>query len=107
MDKRKHSRIVVQGMSIDVSDGMGCCSGEVRDISRLGMCLVDLAKRLGRDTAAYTVVASKEGQNFKFRVRQRWEKAGRLTKDMGVEINEVSEQWTEYVMSLESQQEEE
>ncbi len=107
MEKRKHSRIVVQGMSVDVSDGMGCCSGEVRDISRLGMCLVDLAKRLGRDTDAYTVVASKEGQNFKFRVRPRWEKAGRLSKDMGVEIHNASDQWTEYIMSLESGQEEE
>ena len=91
-------------MSIDVSDGIGCCSGEVRDISRLGMCLVDLAKRLGRDTDAYTVVASKEGRNFKFRVRSRWEVAGQLSKKMGVEINDVPSQWPEYVMSLESEQ---
>ncbi len=104
MDKRKHQRIIVHGMSIDVSDGIGCCSGEVQDISRFGMCLVDLAKRLGRDTGAYTVVASKEGRNFKFRVRPRWEKAGRLSKKMGVEINDVPSQWTEYVMSLESEQ---
>ena len=62
MEKRKHSRMVVQGMSVDVSDGMGCCSGEVQDDSRLGMCLVDLAKRLGRDADTCTVVASKEGE---------------------------------------------
>jgi len=95
---------MMDGMSIDVSDGIGCCSGEVRDISRLGMCLVDLAKRLGRDTDAYTVVASKEGRNFKFRVRPRWEVAGQLSKKMGVEINDVPSQWTDYVMSLESEQ---
>lgn len=81
-------------MRIDVSDGIGCCSGEVRDISRLGMCLVDLAKRVGRDTDAYTVVASKDGKHFKFRVRPRWQVAGQLNKKMGVEIHDVPTQRT-------------
>jgi len=104
MEKRKHPRIPAHGMSIDVSDGIGCCSGDVRDVSRVGLCLVDMAKRFGKNIDAYTVVASSGEKYFKFRVRPRWERAGRLSKRVGVEIEEAPWQWTEYVMSLEAQQ---
>ncbi len=92
----------IQGMHIDVSDGIGCCSGEVRDVSRLGMCVGGLAKRFGKNIDAYTIVASKEEKNFKFRVRPRWEVTGWLYKKVGVEIYEVPWQWTEYILSLEA-----
>ena len=101
MEKRKYPRIVIDDMSIDISDGMGFCSGAVSDISRLGLCLVNLAKRLGKHADAYTVVASREGQNFKFRVKPRWEMVGRLDKKVGVEIDNVPHQWTEYIIALE------
>ena len=104
MEQRKHPRMVVYGMTIDVSDGIGCCSGVVCDVSRVGMCLADLARKFGKKTNTYTVVASKAGRNFKFRVRPRWEVAGRLHKKVGVEIYEAPRQWTEYVLSLESGQ---
>jgi len=102
MEKRKHTRIVVRNMQIDISDGMGCCTGTVRDISRVGLCLSDLAKRFGRNIDAYVVVASSEDLHFKFRVRPKWEQAGRLSKRVGVEIHEPPTQWTEYIISLES-----
>lgn len=102
MEKRKNRRIVVCNMQIDISDGIGCCSGTVRDISRVGLCLADLAKRFGKNIGAYTVVASSGDHHFKFRVRPRWEHADRLSKRVGVEIHEPPRQWTEYVISLES-----
>jgi hypothetical protein len=102
MDQRKHPRIRVHGMRIDVSDGIGCCTGDVRDVSRAGICLVDVAKRFGKNIDAYTVVASSGEKYFKFRVRPRWETVGRLSKKVGVEIDNAPWQWTEYVMSLEA-----
>lgn len=103
MEKRKHRRIRVQGrMRIDVSDGIGSCSGDVSDVSRVGLCLLDVAKRFGKNMDAYTVVASSDGKYFKFRVRPRWEAVGRLSKKIGVEIDEAPWQWIEYVMSLEA-----
>jgi hypothetical protein len=101
MEKRKHPRIIIDDMTIDVSDGIGFCTGEVRDISRLGMCLVNLARRLGKNTDAYTVVASREGKHFKFRVRPKWVVNGPYDKKVGVEIDNVPAQWTEYVIALE------
>lgn len=102
MEKRKHTRIVVRNMQIDISDGIGCCSGTVRDISQLGLCLTDLAKRFGKNIDAYTVVASSEDRYFKFRVRPRWERTGGLNKRVGVEIHDPPRQWIEYVMALET-----
>ncbi len=101
MEKRKHPRIQVEGMHIDVSDGIGSCSGNVCDVSRVGLCLLDVAKRFGKNMDAYTAVASSGGKYFKFRVLPRWETASRLSKKIGVEIDEAPWQWTEYVMSLE------
>jgi hypothetical protein len=34
-------------MTIDLRAGIGCCSVVVREASRIGMFLVDLAKRFG------------------------------------------------------------
>ncbi len=104
MEQRKHPRIKVRGMTIDVCDGIGCCSGEVSDVSRIGMCLVDLARRFGKRTDTYTVVASQGGRNFKFRVRPRWEVPGQIHKKVGVELFDIPRQWTEYIKSLEPEQ---
>lgn len=102
MEKRKYPRIAVRNMQIDVSDGIGCCSGNVRNISRDGLCLSEVAKRFGKNFDALTVVASSENHHFKFRVRPKWEQAGAPNKQMGVEIHDPPLQWTEYVLSLES-----
>lgn len=104
MEKRKHLRIPIRDMRVDLSDGMGCCSAEVRDISRVGLCLVDLAKRFGKNVDAFTVVASGKGRHFKFRVRPRWEMAGLFQKMMGVEIFDAPWQWTEFIIHLETDQ---
>jgi hypothetical protein len=93
---------MISGMDVDVSDGMGCWSGTVSDISRNGLCLHDLGSVLGKKTGAYTVVASTDGVFFKFRVKPRWEVATDQYKTMGVEIAEAPSRWMEYIRSLES-----
>ncbi|WP_310600406.1 hypothetical protein [Desulfobulbus sp.] len=99
-EKRKHPRMAVRDMSIDVSDGMRCCSGIVQDISEAGLCLADMTSRFGKHIEVYTVVATSGRRSFKFRVRPKWEEAIGLNKRMGVEIKEPSGAWLEYVQSL-------
>ena len=101
MEKRKFPRVAVRGMNIDVSDGIGSCSGMVNDISRHGMCLANLSTVIGKKTDTYTVVVSKDERYFKFLVRLRWVTVERSDKKMGVEIPNVPTKWTDYVMSLE------
>ena len=103
MDQRKNIRIRIRGMSIDVSDGIGCCSGAVADVSRSGLCLADMALRFGKKISKYTVVATNGDLHFKFQVKPRWEQIGRWSKKIGVEIDNVPWQWTAYVMALEEQ----
>nr|WP_320010014.1 PilZ domain-containing protein [uncultured Desulfobulbus sp.] len=103
MDQRKHPRIRMRNMSIDVSDGMGCCSAAVSDISRRGLCLADMAKRFGKKADKFTVVATCGEQHFKFQVKMRWVQLGQWNKRIGVEIETPSSQWTDYVISLEHQ----
>ena len=102
MEKRKHPRIVVTGMGVDVSDGIGCWSGTVSDVSRNGLCVSDLGLMLGKKTNTYTVVASKGLAHFKFRVKPRWEVVRAQNKIMGMEISETVGKWVEYVQALES-----
>ena len=102
MDKRKFPRIGVRGMSIDVSDGIGSCTGTVSDVSRHGLCLANLAAIIGKKTDTFTVVVSKEDRYFKFRVRSRWARVERLNKKMGVEITEVPSKWTAFINDLEA-----
>lgn len=101
MDQRKYPRIRVRGMSIDVSDGIGCCSAAVTDVSRGGLCLADMALRFGSKIDRYTVVASSGDHHFKFQVKRCWERLGRWNKKIGVKIDEAPWQWTAYIMALE------
>jgi len=102
IDKRKHPRVDLNYLSIDISDGFGSCSAGAVDISRSGMALVNLSKRLGRDSDNYTVVATtRDGRVFKFDVRPKWEETGLSSKSVGVEIVNPPTKWTEFVKSLE------
>ncbi len=104
MEKRRYRRIAVHNMRIDISDGLGCSTGTVRDISRNGMRLDNLATRFGRKISTYILVTSIQEKNFKFRVYPRWEESSISTKTMGVEIAEVPRQWLDYIATLESRQ---
>ena len=102
INKRKHYRIDSKTLSIDISDGIGVSSGSAVDISRFGMCLVNLSKRISRDSDNYTVVATtNDGKIFKFKVRPKWEQSGLSSKTLGVEIENPPGKWTEYVKTLE------
>jgi hypothetical protein len=102
INKRKHHRVDSKTLSIDISDGIGFSSGGAVDISRFGMCLVNLSKRISRDSDNYTVVATtNDGKIFKFKVRPRWEQSGLSSKTLGVEIENPPSKWVEYVKSLE------
>jgi hypothetical protein len=102
INKRKHHRVDSKTLSIDISDGIGVSSGGAVDISRFGMCLVNLSKRISKDSDNYTVVATTiDGKIFKFKVRPKWEQSGLSSKTLGVEIENPPSKWIEYVKSLE------
>ncbi len=101
MEKRKFQRVAVKGFEADISDGIGFFPGEMIDISRDGMLMVDLPKRLDERTFKMTVVVSGEGSHFKMLVRPRWSSLDGMRKTVGFEIMNTPWEWTEFVMGYE------
>ncbi len=101
MEKRRFQRVSVMGLQADLSDGVGFFSGEIIDISRIGMHLTDLPKNLNEEAQRMTVVISGKGNNFKMLVRPCWATQDGIRKSVGFEIINIPYEWTEFVMGVE------
>jgi hypothetical protein len=101
MEKRRHPRIAIKNLCVDVSDGHRFFSGTVSDVSRFGFCMTDLPKNLNADVKKMTVVISGKGKRFKMIVKPKWSTRDALTKSVGAEILEVPWDWTEFAMNYE------
>jgi hypothetical protein len=88
---------------VDLSDGQGFFSGYALNLSRFGLYLQDISKKIDH-SAPLTVVISCEGQNFKMFTRARWTEERKYMKDIGVEIINAPWGWTEFVMAREPDQ---
>lgn len=105
MENREYHRMEVLGLSADISDGVGFFPGLVNDVSRFGMRMVDLPKRIDEKAKKMTVVISGLGRNFKMLVRPRWSEQVGLRKMVGFEIVNSPWEWTEFVMKYEPKKE--
>ncbi len=101
MEKRKFPRVPISQVSIDVSDGIGSFPGVVRDVSRFGIGITDLPKRLDTSGKRITIVVMGQGGHFKMRVHPIWSVPDGLRKNVGVEISNAPWGWTEFVMGFE------
>lgn len=101
MEKRYHQRISAKNLLADVSDGWGFFSGTVEDLSRKGMKLKNVPKRLNDKVKQFSIVISDGGRSFKILARPRWAKKRSISQAVGVEIVKAPLGWTEFVMSLE------
>ncbi len=91
----------VVGFQADLSDGLGFFSGEVIDISRDGMLMTNLPKRLDDQNLTMTAVISGNGSHFKMLVRPCWSSVDGMHKSVGFEIISIPWEWTEFVMDFE------
>ena len=102
-NQRKYQRMDVDGFNADISDGVGFFPGVISDVSRFGLLMRDLPKRVNDSTRKMTVVVSGNGKNFKMLVRPKWSQQTGLRKMMGFEILNTPWEWTEFVMKIEPQ----
>ncbi len=100
-NKRRYSRMDVQGMEADISDDIGFCSARVRDVSRFGLCLSDMSRKLHVKGDKFLLVISCQGRRFKVHARGRWEAEQGLDTILGAEIKNAPWAWTEFVSTLE------
>ena len=101
MDKRRHPRMAVDGLTVDLSDGRGFFNGTVGDLSRFGLLVENVPKRLDEMAPIYSVIVSGRGHNFKMKARLRWSVRQSISKKVGIEILKASWGWTEFVMQFE------
>ena len=85
----------------DVFDGKGVFSGTVEDLSRKGIQLKNIPKRLNDKVKKFSVVVSDGARSFKLLARPRWTRKRSISQTLGVEIVKAPLGWTEFVMSLE------
>lgn len=105
MEKRNHPRMVVQGITADVSDGRGFYTATLEDISRFGLSLSDLPARVNKNSDKLTVVFAAGGVNYKLVLKLRWEQVNGLHKTIGGLIDKSPWKWTDYVMKQEPETE--
>ncbi len=101
MESRAYQRMEIQGLDADISDGIGFFPGVISDVSRFGIRMADLPKRISSDKRRMTIVISGHGKNFKMLVRPKWSSDTGLRKMMGFEILNTPWEWTDFVMKLE------
>jgi len=106
MEKRRHPRMVITNLEADISDGKGFFNGVVHDISRFGLSITALPKRLDRSADIYSVILDGPGTHFKLLARPIWEEDDGTSKTIGAIIENSPWTWTEFVMNHEPDHEE-
>jgi PilZ domain len=101
MEKRRHQRMEVDNLNVDISDGMGFFTGTISDISRFGLKVENVPKRLNDNAKQLSIVISGKGQHFKVKARPRWTVRQPISKSVGIEIVQAPFGWTEFVMNFE------
>ena len=71
MEKRRHQRMAVNNLLVDISDGWRVFSGTVSDVSRFGLKISDILKKLNDRAKRLSLVVSGKGHNFKMKARPR------------------------------------
>lgn len=104
MDKRRHPRIPIRGLSADISDGKGFYTGRVTDISRFGMSLNHISKELDGKADILSVIIDGQGAHFKLLIKQKWENVTGESKIIGGQIENSPWDWTDFVMQMEPEQ---
>ena len=97
-EHRQHARTHIEGMEIHISDRAGFCTGTVKDISRFGLCITDIPRKLHAQHGSFDAIVSGNGKNFRLRLDEKWKAKDGLTTVVGAGIDNVPWNWTEMVM---------
>lgn len=101
MEKRRHQRMTVPNLHVDISDGQGFFPGTLKDLSRLGLQIDDIPKGINEKAKHFTLIVNGEGKHFKMRTRLRWAQEKSFRKNIGMEIVGAPWGWIEFVMKFE------
>ncbi len=98
MEKRQHVRTSMDGMTVYVCDDRGLCAGTLKDISRFGVCITDIPRKLQTLDGSFDAVIHGAGYSFKLRLHEKWKAGNNHTTMVGAVIDSVSRDWTEMTL---------
>ncbi len=101
MDKRKHPRIKINNLCIDILDGEDPFQGSVSNISLSGMRINDVSKQLNLDSKQLSVVFSENKKYFRMTVNPRWYLKDKDNISIGVKILDSPWTWTDFIIKHE------
>lgn len=101
MEQRQHIRTETNGMEAYISDQAGLCRGILKDISRFGLCITEIPRKLYTDNGLFNVVILGRGYNFKLQLQEKWKTKNELTTMVGAGINDAPWDWTEMTIRQE------
>lgn len=101
MEKRRYQRIDTNCLIADISDGQGFYNGVIKDLSRSGIQVIEVPKRLDETAQQLSVVVSTREDYFKLRVRPRWSRKQDISKILGLEIVRAPLGWAEFIIDQE------
>ncbi len=105
MEKRRYQRTAMTELSFDAFDGVGFFRGDIADVSRFGICMTDLPRKMKGETRKIKVIVTGRGERFKMQVIPKWISDKGCGKTLGAEIMSPPLGWAEFIMSLEPKQE--
>jgi hypothetical protein len=103
MEQRQYIRTSIKGMTAYISDQAGLCSGTLRDISRFGICIIDIPRKLQTLNGGFDVVINSSSYNFKLQLKEKWKQENGLTTMVGASIDDAPWDWTEMTLRHELQ----
>ncbi len=105
MEQRSFVRTSMGAIEVDISDRVGFSTGTLKDVSRFGVCVTDIPRKLQTENSIFTAIISANGQRFKLQLKEKWKKQDGLTMVMGAKIKDAPWDWTEMVKQLEPENE--
>jgi hypothetical protein len=101
MEKRRHPRIRVRNLSVDINDGDDFFQGVISNLSRNGMCMTDLSNQLKEDVGTMMIIIQVRDDYLRMFVKPKWFSRGEAIKTIGAEIVNIPWRWKEFVMKHE------
>ena len=105
MDKRRHPRVAIKNLSVELNDGVGFSQGTVMNISRYGLCITDLPKLIHATAKTMMLIVSMKDDYFRLFVKPKWYVAEGWNMTMGSEIINIPWRWKDFVRKHEPLQE--
>ena len=98
MEQRQHIRSNVNGMTVYISDQAGLCNGTIKDMSRFGICITDISRKLQTNNGSFNAVIKGRGQNFKLQLKEKWKEENGQTNMVGAGIDDAPWDWAEMTL---------